>query len=390
MTPARDPVSGAFGLFFPRPAFEIWLPLPTLLAAIPMVLLGTTSYAAALAVPVLLGALIPVLAWRIGADLAAERGLPLERARTLALGSGLVSAVALPLVLPSALLDFDGPIRGRGARGLPARDAPHPRAARGPDPRSPAGRPRPGAGAGRAVPQRGDLDRARLGGAGAGGRDRTGHDPRESRAARPARAGRRPSWRSSSSPRGWSARPWSSGARCPGRPSRTRGRSAASRSSPGRIPRRWPATWRPARVSGWAIASPGSRTTCSTCSPCPACRSRSSDLPGWRGSSAAARSGMLLVSAVATFAITTLRLPGPDHLGHVPPRGGAGTCPADRQRARRARRRSRMGGPATRVDASGRVAGPALRRRRGAPLPGARDSVVRQATRPAPRRATRR
>ena len=49
-TPARDPATGAFGLFFPRPAFEIWLPLPTLLAAIPMVLLGSTAYAATLAV----------------------------------------------------------------------------------------------------------------------------------------------------------------------------------------------------------------------------------------------------------------------------------------------------------------------------------------------------
>jgi len=29
-------------LAFPRPAFEVWLPLPSLLAAIPMALLGTT------------------------------------------------------------------------------------------------------------------------------------------------------------------------------------------------------------------------------------------------------------------------------------------------------------------------------------------------------------
>ncbi len=109
VTPSRDPATGAFELFFPRPAFEIWLPLPTLLAAIPMLLLGSTSYAATLAVPVLLGAVIPALAWRIGADLAVERGLSPERARTLALGSGLVSAVALPLVLPSALLDSTVP-----------------------------------------------------------------------------------------------------------------------------------------------------------------------------------------------------------------------------------------------------------------------------------------
>jgi hypothetical protein len=137
VTPARDPLTGAFGLFFPRPAFEIWLPLPTLLAAVPMLLLGSTSYAATLAVPVLLGAVIPVLAWRLGADLAAERGLPLERARTLALGSGLVSAVALPLVLPSALLDSTIPfgVAALTAFLLGTRLLRKPRGARALDPR---------------------------------------------------------------------------------------------------------------------------------------------------------------------------------------------------------------------------------------------------------------
>jgi len=109
VTPARDSATGAFGLFFPRPAFEIWLPLPSLLALITMTLLGSTAYPATLAVPVLLGAVIPVFAWRIGADLAAERGLPPERARTLALGTGLVAAVSLPLVLSSAVLDSTAP-----------------------------------------------------------------------------------------------------------------------------------------------------------------------------------------------------------------------------------------------------------------------------------------
>jgi hypothetical protein len=137
VTPARDPTSGAFGLFFPRPAFEIWLPLPTLLAAIPMLLLGSTSYASTLAVPVLLGAVIPVLAWRIGADLATERVLPPGRARTLALGSGLVSALALPLVLPSALLDSTVPfgVAALTACLLGTRILREPRAARIRDPR---------------------------------------------------------------------------------------------------------------------------------------------------------------------------------------------------------------------------------------------------------------
>jgi hypothetical protein len=136
VTPARD-ASGALSLGFPRPAFEIWLPLPALLAAVPMLLLGSTGYQATLAVPVILGAVIPVLAWRIGADLAGERGLPSGRARTLGLGSGLVSAVALPLVLPSALLDSTVPfgVAALAACLLGSRLLREPRAAGVRDPR---------------------------------------------------------------------------------------------------------------------------------------------------------------------------------------------------------------------------------------------------------------
>ena len=50
-------------LVFPRPAFEIWLPLPTVLAAIPMAILGT-GYDAASVAAVLVGAVVPVLTWR--------------------------------------------------------------------------------------------------------------------------------------------------------------------------------------------------------------------------------------------------------------------------------------------------------------------------------------
>lgn len=95
-------------LIFPRPAFEIWLPLPSFLAAIPMAIFGTT-FAAAQVSSVLVGGLIPVLAWRLAADLAAERGLPVGRARTLALGAGLTAAVYLPLVLASAEPDSTTP-----------------------------------------------------------------------------------------------------------------------------------------------------------------------------------------------------------------------------------------------------------------------------------------
>jgi len=95
-------------LVFPRPAFEVWLPLPSWLAAVPMALLGPT-FGAAQVMSVLVGSLVPVLAWRLGADVAAELGLPVGRARTLAVGIGLTTAIYLALVLHSALPDSTMP-----------------------------------------------------------------------------------------------------------------------------------------------------------------------------------------------------------------------------------------------------------------------------------------
>ena len=95
-------------LVFPRPAFEVWMPLPTWLAAIPMFLFGS-SFAAAQLSSMLIGASVPVIAWRIAADVARERGLSTERARSLALGTGLTCAVYLPLLLHSALPDSTMP-----------------------------------------------------------------------------------------------------------------------------------------------------------------------------------------------------------------------------------------------------------------------------------------
>jgi hypothetical protein len=91
-------------LAFPRPAFEVWLPLPSFLAALPMAVLGTT-FAAAQWSSIVVGGLVAVLAWRLAADVAAERSLPVGRARTLGLGTGLSAAVFLPLVLHSVLPD---------------------------------------------------------------------------------------------------------------------------------------------------------------------------------------------------------------------------------------------------------------------------------------------
>ncbi len=95
-------------LSFPRPAFEVWLPLPSYLATLPMLAFGPT-FRAAQVVPVIIGAIVPVLAWRLAADVATERRLPIGRARTLAIGTGLTAAVYLPLLIHSTLLDSTMP-----------------------------------------------------------------------------------------------------------------------------------------------------------------------------------------------------------------------------------------------------------------------------------------
>src|SRR5262245_31928008 len=95
-------------LAFPRPAFEVWLPLPSFLAAVPMRIFGTT-FAAAQVSSVLVGSIVCVLAWRLAADVAAARSMAVGRARTLAIGAGLTSAVYLPLVLASAQTDSTMP-----------------------------------------------------------------------------------------------------------------------------------------------------------------------------------------------------------------------------------------------------------------------------------------
>ncbi len=97
-------------LVVPRAAFEVWLPLPTFLAAIPMAVAGSANwFRAAQVSSVIVSATIPVLAWRLAADMAEERGLPTGRVRLLALGSGAVAAVLGPLVLYGALPDSTAP-----------------------------------------------------------------------------------------------------------------------------------------------------------------------------------------------------------------------------------------------------------------------------------------
>ena len=93
-------------LVVPRAAFEVWMPLPSLLAAVPMAVAGAVNwFRAAQVVSVAASSIAAVLAWRLGADVAAEMALPVGRARTLGVGTGLVAAVLGPLVIYGALPD---------------------------------------------------------------------------------------------------------------------------------------------------------------------------------------------------------------------------------------------------------------------------------------------
>jgi hypothetical protein len=123
-------------LIVPRPAFEVWLPLPSFLAAVPMAILGTT-FAASQWSSIVLGAIVPVLAWRIAADVAEERRMPIGRSRSLALGTGLTTAVYLPLLLGSTVPDSTIPytVIALAACLLITRIAREPRGARISDPR---------------------------------------------------------------------------------------------------------------------------------------------------------------------------------------------------------------------------------------------------------------
>jgi hypothetical protein len=123
-------------LVLPRPAFEVWLPLPTFLAALPMAVLGPTFRAGQVAA-VTIGALVPVLAWRLAADVAAETALPMGRARTLAIGTGIAASVYGPLVTHSALTDSTMPftVLALASCLLMTRLLRDPRGARAGDPR---------------------------------------------------------------------------------------------------------------------------------------------------------------------------------------------------------------------------------------------------------------
>lgn len=97
---------GTQPLVVPRAAFEIWMPLPSFLAAIPIAIGGASNwYRAAQVFSVITSSVVVVMAWRLAADVAAEMHLPLGRARTMGIGTGLVAAIIWPLVIYGAVPD---------------------------------------------------------------------------------------------------------------------------------------------------------------------------------------------------------------------------------------------------------------------------------------------
>ncbi len=185
-------------LVFPKPAFEVWLPLPTFIAVVPMAILGMTyarrpdpvrDHRGARAGP----RLAPGRGRRAGARPVARspaRGRPGHRADLCRLPP------PRPLLRPDRL---DDGLRGPGPRRLPAHGPGRARPARRAldATRGCIGTGR-AAGSRRADPQRGGLAGPRSGSAS------PGPPPGTTRArARPAR------------PRSWPSRPWSSSRRGP-------------------------------------------------------------------------------------------------------------------------------------------------------------------------------
>ncbi len=95
-------------LVFPRPAFEVWLPLPSFLYAIPMLVIGPTLWAAQVASSIV-GSVVAVLAWRLALDSIETSHRSTARIGAVSLGAGLTAAVFLPLVLASVEPDSTGP-----------------------------------------------------------------------------------------------------------------------------------------------------------------------------------------------------------------------------------------------------------------------------------------
>ncbi len=96
-------------LTLPRQAFELWQPMASVIAAWPMTIFGPTFTSAQIGFA-LFGALLGPLAWWVAADAVRRLDLPANRARAVAVGTGLLVAVGAPFVMaagvPNSTLPF--------------------------------------------------------------------------------------------------------------------------------------------------------------------------------------------------------------------------------------------------------------------------------------------
>ena len=88
----------------PKPAFELWLPMASFLAALPMAILGPTFQAAQVG-GLLIGALLAPLAWGVAREAARVHGLDARRSIGVGLASGLLVSVLGPFVIASVVPD---------------------------------------------------------------------------------------------------------------------------------------------------------------------------------------------------------------------------------------------------------------------------------------------
>jgi dolichyl-phosphate-mannose-protein mannosyltransferase len=91
-------------LTLPRPAFELWQPMASFVAALPMAVLGPTFNAAQFGF-VLLGATLAPLAWLVARDTATRLELDARRSMTIELGAAALTAISAPLLLATGAPD---------------------------------------------------------------------------------------------------------------------------------------------------------------------------------------------------------------------------------------------------------------------------------------------
>lgn len=96
-------------LTLPRPAFELWQPMASFVAALPMAVFGQSFSAAQLGF-VLLGATLAPLAWLVARDTVRARKLDARRSMTIEYGAALLTAISASLLLamgaPDSTLPF--------------------------------------------------------------------------------------------------------------------------------------------------------------------------------------------------------------------------------------------------------------------------------------------